>query len=86
MIYFMKVNFIEDNCNIVNCGKINMEYDLSMLDFAIKNNGTLSGEHGIGTHKRKYLDKALNKNAHNLMKEIKNLLDKKNILNPNKSI
>lgn len=37
MIYFMKVNFIEDNCNIVNCGKFNMDYDLSMLDFAIKN-------------------------------------------------
>ena len=57
-----------------------------LFDFAIRNNGTLSGEHGIGTHKRKYLDKALDKNAHNLMKEIKNLLDKKNILNPNKSI
>ena len=57
-----------------------------LFDFAIKNNGTLSGEHGIGTHKRKYLDKALDKNAHNLMKEIKNLLDKKNILNPNKRI
>lgn len=33
----MKVNFIEDNCNIVNCGKFNMDYDLSMLDFAIQN-------------------------------------------------
>lgn len=33
----MKVNFEEDNCNIVNCGKFNMDYDLSMLDYAIEN-------------------------------------------------
>ena len=37
MILFMKVNFIEDNCNIVNSGQFNMDYDLSMLDFAIEN-------------------------------------------------
>ena len=33
----MKVNFIENNCNIVNTGKFNMDYDIKMLDFAIKN-------------------------------------------------
>jgi len=33
----MKVNFVEDNCNIVNSGKFNMEYDEKMLDFAIEN-------------------------------------------------
>lgn len=33
----MKVNFEEDNCNIVNDGKFNMDYDLKMLDFAIEN-------------------------------------------------
>lgn len=37
MILFMKVNFIEDNCNIVNSGQFNMDFDLSMLDFAIEN-------------------------------------------------
>ena len=37
MIYFMNVNFISDNCNIVNNGKFNMDFDLSTLDFAIKN-------------------------------------------------
>ena len=37
MIYFMKVNFIEDNCNIVNNGQFNMDYDISMLDYAIEN-------------------------------------------------
>lgn len=33
----MKVNFIEDNCNIVNSGQFNMDFDLKMLDFAIEN-------------------------------------------------
>lgn len=33
----MKVNFIEENCNIVNNGAFNMEYDEKMLDFAIEN-------------------------------------------------
>ena len=37
MINFMNVNFIKDNCNIVNDGNFNMEYDLKMLDFAIEN-------------------------------------------------
>ncbi len=36
MIYFMKVNFIENNCNIVNNGKFNMDFDLSILNFAIE--------------------------------------------------
>ena len=33
----MKVNFIEDNCNIVNNGQFNMDFDVKMLDFAIEN-------------------------------------------------
>ena len=37
MIYFMKVNFANDNCNIVNSGKFNMDCDMEMLDFAIEN-------------------------------------------------
>ena len=37
MILFMKVNFVDSNCNIVNSGQFNMDYDLNMLDFAIEN-------------------------------------------------
>ena len=38
----MKVNFVEDNCNITKCnivnsGQFNMDYDMKMLDFAIQN-------------------------------------------------
>ena len=54
--------------------------------YALSIGGTLSGEHGIGTHKQKYLDSALDKNTHGLMKKIKNLLDEKDILNSGKSL
>lgn len=37
MINFMNVNFIENNCNIVNNGQFNMDFDLKMLDYAIEN-------------------------------------------------
>lgn len=57
-----------------------------LFNYAISIGGTLSGEHGIGTQKQKYLSLALNKNAHTLMKKIKNLLDSKNILNTGKSL
>lgn len=52
--------------------------------YALSAGGTLSGEHGIGTHKKKYLKSALDENALELMKKIKNLLDPNGILNPGK--
>ena len=54
--------------------------------YALSINGTLSGEHGIGVQKQKYLDLALEKNAHNLMRQIKKLLDKNDIFNTAKSL
>ena len=38
MIIFVNVNFINDDCNIVNSGKVNMELDLKMLEGAIAAN------------------------------------------------
>ena len=38
MIIFVNVNFINDDCNIVNSGKVNMELDLNMLERAIATN------------------------------------------------
>ncbi len=57
-----------------------------LFNYAVKIQGVPSGEHGIGTDKRKYLDIALDKKTHNLMKQIKNFFDKDNIFNPNKAI
>lgn len=46
--------------------------------------GNISAEHGIGLEKMKYIEDAVDKNALILMKQMKRLLDKNNILNPNK--
>ena len=57
-----------------------------LFNYAISIEGTLSGEHGIGIQKKKYLKSAINENALTTMKKIKFLLDEKDILNTGKSI
>ncbi len=57
-----------------------------LFNYAVTIGGTLSGEHGIGTHKKKYIESAIDKNTLDLMKSMKNLLDKDNIFNPDKAI
>lgn len=54
--------------------------------YALSIDGTLSGEHGVGTHKKKYIPQAIEKNAYEVMKKIKKLLDEKNILNKDKTL
>ncbi len=46
--------------------------------------GTLSGEHGVGTLKRPYLERALGPVSVDIQKRIKQALDPNNILNPGK--
>ncbi len=55
-----------------------------LFELAISLGGTLSGEHGIGSEKSEFINLALNPNSIKIMKQIKKLLDPKNILNPNK--
>lgn len=55
-----------------------------LFKIAIELGGTLSGEHGIGCEKRKYLKDALDPIAIEYMGRIKRLFDPHNILNPNK--
>ena len=55
-----------------------------LFDLALSLNGRLSGEHGIGCEKSPFIEKALDKNNLQLMKQIKHLLDPKGILNPEK--
>ncbi len=57
-----------------------------LFNYAVTIGGTLSGEHGIGTHKKKYIESAIDKNTLDLMKNMKKLLDKDNIFNPDKAI
>jgi glycolate oxidase len=51
---------------------------------ALEVGGTLSGEHGIGMTKRKYLKNALGEEGVEVLKAIKLALDPKGILNPDK--
>lgn len=51
---------------------------------AIDLGGTLSGEHGIGCEKSKYMTNAIDDVTLEYMKKIKKLFDEKNILNPQK--
>lgn len=51
---------------------------------AIDLGGTLSGEHGIGCEKSKYMTKAIDDVTLYCMRKIKKVFDEKNILNPQK--
>ena len=55
-----------------------------LFKLALSLGGTLSGEHGIGYEKNKYLKDALDCGAIYYMEEIKKLFDPKNIMNPGK--
>ncbi len=51
---------------------------------AIALGGTLSGEHGIGTLKREFMEEAVGPEALEVMRRIKSVLDPNGILNPHK--
>jgi glycolate oxidase len=51
---------------------------------ALQAGGTLSGEHGIGNTKSKFLSMEIQPREMSLMRELKRLFDPKNILNPGK--
>ena len=55
-----------------------------IFDLVIKLNGTLSGEHGIGSEKRAYIGKEIDEITLALMRDIKLVFDPNNILNPGK--
>lgn len=56
----------------------------SMTLRALRYDGTCSGEHGIGTSKRKFLELELGPNTIAVMRKLKLALDPKRIMNPDK--
>lgn len=74
-------NFALDLSDKNEVEKFNFVKD-KLFELAVKFNGTLSGEHGIGSEKKKYLNIALNSDTLFYMKKIKELFDPNNILNP----
>jgi glycolate oxidase len=55
-----------------------------VFDSTIAAGGTISGEHGIGLTKKKYVTRVLSASEINIMKQIKKTFDPHNILNPGK--
>ena len=55
-----------------------------IFEAALSLGGVLSGEHGIGLEKQRFLKRAMDPIALNLMRKIKGILDPNNILNPGK--
>jgi len=55
-----------------------------IFDFAIKLGGTITGEHGVGIAKKKFLPQALGDNSLGLLRQLKRTLDPEGILNPGK--
>ena len=67
----------EEKQNLLNARKEMYELTMSL-------GGMLSGEHGIGCEKAKYMEQNTGFEAYNCMKKLKKLFDEKNILNPGK--
>jgi len=55
-----------------------------IFDAAIAMGGTITGEHGVGLAKKKYLPRLVGESGIRVMKGIKNAFDPKGILNPGK--
>ncbi len=58
--------------------------DIMMLTLRL--DGTIAGEHGIGSYKLGYLDFALGKAEREMMRRVKNAIDPQNLMNPGKAI
>lgn len=55
-----------------------------LYELTLSLGGNLSAEHGIGMEKRMFIEKAIDKNTLEWMKNMKRMWDPNNILNPNK--
>ncbi len=55
-----------------------------IFEKAIALGGTISGEHGVGISKKKYLEKMIGSSGIKIMKKIKKVFDPNGILNPGK--
>ena len=74
---------IQYDPNNKNSYKIIRSFSDKLIQKALDLEGTISGEHGIGVHKKEYLTKQHGDNLY-YMKLIKQSLDPNNIMNPGK--
>lgn len=57
---------------------------LEIFEFAVKLGGTITGEHGVGLAKKRYLPAAIGDASLDLLRQFKRTLDPDNLLNPGK--
>ncbi len=76
---------LTDERNTEEMEKVNKAID-EIFENAIKLGGTLSGEHGIGIAKKKYVVNEFGEDGVEALKAVKKALDPKNILNPGKIV
>jgi D-lactate dehydrogenase (cytochrome) len=57
-----------------------------VVERALAMEGTCTGEHGVGIGKQPYLRKELGEDVISIMRDIKQLLDPDNLMNPGKVI
>jgi len=79
------------HCNILRGAQSEKEWSevleetiSELIDTGLKVGGTVSGEHGLGYTKRKYLERKVGHLQVKLMKDIKHIFDPNGILNPDK--
>ena len=78
-------NIIFDERDVKDTNRIRkIAYEI--LDIYLKNDGTVSAEHGVGVEKRGYVALQHDRNTIEILRKIKNAIDKNNISNPEKKI
>jgi len=79
----LHVNIMTDRRNKEEMERVEGAVD-ELFDLTLKLEGTLSGEHGIGTTKSKFLEREVGKSGIKLMQRIKKAFDPEGIINPGK--
>jgi glycolate oxidase len=74
---------LTDRDNVEHCGRAEQAVQ-EIFRAALELGGAISGEHGIGLEKRKFLKHAMQPQAIELLRQIKAVFDPKGILNPGK--
>jgi glycolate oxidase len=74
---------LTDRANVEHCSRAEKAVH-EIFRAALELGGAISGEHGIGLEKRKFLKYAMQPQAIELLRQIKSVFDPKGILNPGK--
>jgi len=81
----LHVNLLYDKANREEEERAERAVD-EVFEIALKYNGSITGEHGVGLTKKKFLQWQFGPAGYELLKGIKRLFDPKNLFNPGKVI